>query len=143
MAKSATACHSMSPRAAVQPSRGGIAPGKAPMKVAMVVTRFSGVYNATYKKDVRSVRPPVMRLVSWVSQSVPATMASSPMVMPWARPIRPEAMGRFAVRNIFASSLRSIAWLSAADPAETTAIPIRASSSPGCTLLMPDRMQPR
>ena len=34
-------------RAAVQPSNGPIAPGNAPMNVAIEVTRFSGVYIAT------------------------------------------------------------------------------------------------
>jgi hypothetical protein len=43
MAKSATPGHSMMPRAAVQPISGGSAPGNAPMKVLMVVTRLSGV----------------------------------------------------------------------------------------------------
>ena len=43
MANSATAGHSMRSRAAVQPSSGPIAPGKAPMNVASVVTRLSGV----------------------------------------------------------------------------------------------------
>ena len=133
----------MCPRAATQPSSGGIAPGKAPINVANVVTRFKGVYTSTYVAAVASVSTAVSALASRSSSAAPAAATASASETPCTRPIRPVAIGRRAVRIIRASERNSIASFSAAAPALSSPIPSRTPIKPGCMLLTPDRSDPR
>ena len=57
--------------------------------------------------------------------------------------MRPAAIGRFSVRCISRSVLRSSAWFSALAPQVTTAIPASAFTIPALNGLIPERRLPR
>src|SRR5439155_15348554 len=119
---STQAATSTSPRAAVQPINGGIAPGKAPTAVEREVRVFNGVYKKRY--PLITVKPSTA--VSTFTDK--ARYNSAPVVS--ATPNHnasngnnlPEGSGRPSVRRIRPSRSRSINWLSVAMPDESRAM---------------------
>ncbi len=85
----------------------------------------------------------VTGLVKRSSSSEPTMTAAKATRRPWGRLMRPVASGRPAVRIMRASDLRSRTSLSAAAPAEMSAMPARVSSRPMWKLGMAERTEPR
>src|SRR5258708_22639010 len=85
MVKSTMPSHSSAPRMAVQPSRGGMAPGKAPTKVEIGEIFFSGVYNARYAVAVRRDRNAGRKLGVHARESGSDTPGSNPAGISRAR----------------------------------------------------------
>src|SRR6185295_918268 len=106
------------PVAAVHPSKGGKAPGKAPTKTAIGPTRFSGVYTKQYNTIEMTDKTNVKGLVNLhnrkrlINPHMPAKIKASVTVT------RLVGSGRFFVLSMIASKSFSITWLIATDAPE-------------------------